>query len=282
MNKNGKNEITIRSSAAEYLTYITATGEGGVDAVYFDENVWLTQKMMGVLYDVETHTINYHLKKLFNDGEIDEATVIRNFRITANDGKTYNTKHYNLKAIIAVGHKVDSPRAVQFRKWANDIIEEYTIKAYAMDDERIKNGGNAVIEEYEKIYYEANSFLQATKMLCSDENKLYGWFNPVLYPTIVNISFSCELFVKCLLVKNKTPIKGHNLKELFDKLDSAQKQQIKKLTKEIDFDILLENHSDYFVKFRYVYGENNKMSNVNLSFMFAFANSLKDVIKEVL
>ena len=82
MNKNGKNEITIRSSAAEYLTFITATGEGGVDAVYYDENVWLTQKMMGVLYDVETHTINYHLKKLFNDGEIDEETVIRNFRIT--------------------------------------------------------------------------------------------------------------------------------------------------------------------------------------------------------
>ncbi len=119
MEKKKKNEISIvRSSAAEYLTFLTATGDGGVEAVYADENVWLTQKMMGVLYNVETHTINYHLKKLFSDMEIEES-VIRNFRITASDGKAYNTKHYNLKAIIAVGHKVDSPKAVQFRKWAN-------------------------------------------------------------------------------------------------------------------------------------------------------------------
>ena len=85
-----KKEVTIRSSAAEYLTFITATGQGGVEAVYADESVWLTQKMMGVLYDVETNTINYHLKKCFKDLELDEDSVIRNFRITASDGKTYN------------------------------------------------------------------------------------------------------------------------------------------------------------------------------------------------
>ena len=103
--KKEKNEVSIvRSSAAEYLTFITATGKSDVNAVYFDENVWLTQKMMGLLYDVETHTINYHLKKLFADGEIDEGSVIRKFRITAADGKGYNTNHYNLSAIIAVGN----------------------------------------------------------------------------------------------------------------------------------------------------------------------------------
>ena len=134
--KKEKNEVSIvRSSAAEYLTFITATGKSDVNAVYFDENVWLTQKMMGLLYNVETHTINYHLKKLFADGEIDEGSVIRKFRITAADGKGYNTNHYNLSAIIAVGNKVDSPRAVQFRKWANHIIEEFTVKGFAMDDE---------------------------------------------------------------------------------------------------------------------------------------------------
>ena len=134
-----KKEISIvRSSAAEYLTFITATGKSDVNAVYFDENVWLTQKMMGLLYDVETHTINYHLKKIFVDGELDEDSVIRKFRITASDGKSYNTNHYNLKAIIAVGNKVDSPRAVQFRKWANGIIEEFTIKGFTMDDERLQ------------------------------------------------------------------------------------------------------------------------------------------------
>ncbi len=144
-----KKEVSmVRSSAAEYLTFVAATGEGGVEAIYADENVWLTQKMMGILYNVETHTINYHLKKLFADMEIEEDSVIRNFRITASDGKTYNTKHYNLKAIIAVGHKVDSPKAVQFRKWANVIIEEYTIKAYAMDDERIKSGGSILTKKY--------------------------------------------------------------------------------------------------------------------------------------
>ena len=117
--KDNKREISIvRSSAAEYLTFITAAGESDVNAVYFDENVWLTQKMMGVLYNVGTNTINYHLKKIFTDREVDENSVIRKFRITAADGKTYNTNHYNLSAIIAVGNKVDSPRAIQFRKWA--------------------------------------------------------------------------------------------------------------------------------------------------------------------
>lgn len=147
--KKKKQEISIvRSSAAEYLIFITATGESDVNAVYCDENVWLTQKMMGLLYNVETHTINYHLKKLFSDGEIEENSVIRKFRITAADGKTYNTNHYNLSAIIAVGNKVDSPRAVQFRKWANQIIEEFTVKGFAMDDERLKNGGTVLTKDY--------------------------------------------------------------------------------------------------------------------------------------
>ena len=149
--KKDKREISIvRSSAAEYLTFITATGESDVNAVYCDENVWLTQKMMGLLYNVETHTINYHLKKIFADGEIDENSVIRKFRITAADGKTYNTNHYNLSAIIAVGNKVNSPRAVQFRKWANRIIEEFTVKGFAMDDERLKNGGTILTKDYFK------------------------------------------------------------------------------------------------------------------------------------
>ena len=146
---NKKKEISIvRSSAAEYLIFITATGESDVNAIYFDENVWLTQKMMGLLYNVKTHTINYHLKKIFADGELDENSAIRKFRITASDGKSYNTNHYNLKVIIAVGNKVDSPRAVQFRKWANGIIEEFTIKGYTMDDERLKNFGTVLTKDY--------------------------------------------------------------------------------------------------------------------------------------
>lgn len=148
MSKKKSPAPTIRSSAAEYLTFVAASGEGGVEAIYADEDVWLSQKMMGALYDVETHTINYHLKKIFSDSELEEDSVIRNFRITAQDGKNYNTQHYNLSAIIAVGYKVNSERAVQFRKWATGIIKEFTIKAYVMDDERIKNDGSILGKKY--------------------------------------------------------------------------------------------------------------------------------------
>jgi hypothetical protein len=137
-----------RSSAAEYLTFVAAAGKGGVEALYADENVWLTQRMMGQLYDVETQTINYHLKKVFSDRELAEEAVIRNFRITAADGKSYDTKHYNLAAIIAVGYKVNSERAVQFRKWASAIVESFTIKGFAMDDERLKSDGSVLTQKY--------------------------------------------------------------------------------------------------------------------------------------
>jgi hypothetical protein len=146
--KNNANNPTIRSSAVEYLTFIAAGGEGGVQAVYADKNVWLSQKMMGLLYDVETHTINYHLKKIFADNELDENAVIRKFRITAADGKSYATQHYSLAAIAAVGYKVNSERAVQFRKWATVIIESFIIKGYAMDDERLKNDGSILSKQY--------------------------------------------------------------------------------------------------------------------------------------
>ena len=147
--KKNKNETSmVRSSAAEYLTFVAAGGAGDVNAVYADQNVWLTQKMMGMLYDVDVRTISYHLKNVFSDNELQEDSVIQYFRITAADGKSYNTQHYNLSAVIAVGYKVNSERAVQFRKWATEVIKEFTIKAYVMDDERIKSGGSILTEQY--------------------------------------------------------------------------------------------------------------------------------------
>ena len=157
----------VRSSAAEYLTFVAASGQGGVEAVYADENVWLSQKMMGLLYDVETNTVNYHLKKVFADNELQQDSVLRNFRITAADGKTYDTQHYNLSAIIAVGYKVNSERAVQFRKWATGIIESFTIKGYAMDDERLKNDGSIL----GKKYFEEQ--LQRIREIRLSERKFY-------------------------------------------------------------------------------------------------------------
>ena len=143
-------EIEIRSSAAEYLTFIAATGddEDSFEIRYEDENIWLTQKMMATLYDVSVSAINQHLKKIFDDNELEENSVIKKYLITANDEKSYNTKHYNLQAIIAVGFKVNNERAVQFRKWANQIVKDYTIKGWAMDDERLKNSGTKLTKDY--------------------------------------------------------------------------------------------------------------------------------------
>jgi len=147
--RSNKKEISLmRSSAAEYLTFVAAGGAGDVNAVFADENVWLSQKMMALLYDIDVRTINYHLKKVFSDSELDEHSVIRNFRITAADGKNYDTQHYNLAGIIAVGYKVNSGRAVQFRKWATTVIQEFTIKGFSMDDERLKNDGTVLGKKY--------------------------------------------------------------------------------------------------------------------------------------
>ena len=148
--KKKKDKITIRSSVAEYLTYVASVGDqrDSIEMRYEDENIWLTQKMMATLYDLGTNTINYHIKKIFEDSELQENSVIRKFRITASDGKSYNTNHYSLEMIIAVGFKVNSERAVQFRKWVNQIAKDYTIKGWVMDDERLKNGGSILTTEY--------------------------------------------------------------------------------------------------------------------------------------
>ncbi len=184
--KPGKKGTSIvRSSAAEYLTFVAASGKGGVEAVYADENIWLTQKMMGILYDVETHTINYHLKKVFADSELEENAVIRNFRITAADGKNYNTGHYNLSAIISVGYKVNSERAVQFRKWATTIIQEFTVKGYTMDDERLKNDGSIL----GKKYFEEQ--LQRIREIRLSERKFYQKITDI-YATSIDYDITAQ------------------------------------------------------------------------------------------
>ena len=151
--KKKKNEINIRSSAAEYLTYVASIGnqEDSIEMRYEDENIWLTQKMMAILYGVDVRTINDHIKKVFADSELEESATIRNFRIVQTEGTREvqrNTKHYNLQMIIAVGFKVNNERAVQFRKWANSIVKDYTIKGWVIDDDRLKSGGSVLTVEY--------------------------------------------------------------------------------------------------------------------------------------
>jgi len=182
---NSKTNALIRSSAAEYLTFVAASGQGGVEAVYADESIWLSQKMMAELYGVDVRTINEHLKKIFADSVLQQDSVIRKFRITAADGKNYNTLHYQLPAIIAVGYKVNSERAVQFRKWATGIIEEFTIKAYVMDDERIKSGGSILTERY----FEEQ--LQRVREIRLSERKFYQKITDI-YATAVDYDVTAQ------------------------------------------------------------------------------------------
>ena len=153
--KTDKKEILIRSSAAEYLTFVAATGDdkSSVEVRYEDENIWITQKMLATLYEVETNTINYHIKKIFEDAELTELATIRKFRIVQNEGSrqvSRDVEHYNLQMIIAVGFKVNSERAVQFRKWVNQIAKDYTIQGWVLDSDRLKNGGSILTKDYFK------------------------------------------------------------------------------------------------------------------------------------
>lgn len=224
MKKNDKTQQTmrVRSSAAEYLTFIAATGRGGVETVYADENVWLTQKMMAELYDVDVRTINYHLKKVFSDSELQADSVIQNFRITASDGKTYDTRHYNLAAIIAVGYKVNSERAVQFRKWATKIVEEFAVKGYTMDDERLKSGGSVLSERY------FDEQLQRVREIRVSERKFYQKITDI-YATSIDYDVTAQATKRFFAsVQNKLhwAIHGHTAAELVHTRAHASKEHM--------------------------------------------------------
>ena len=206
-----KDEITIRSSAAEYLTYVASVGDqqGSIEMRYEDENIWVTQKMMATLYDVGTNTINYHIKKIFEDSELQEESVIRKFRITAPDGKSYNTNHYSLEMIIAVGFKVNSERAVQFRKWVNQIAKDYTIKGWVMDDERLKRGTYLT----EKYFDEQ---LERIREIRASERKFYQKITD-LYATAIDYdknAATTRRFYATVQNKMHYAVHGHTAAEM--------------------------------------------------------------------
>ena len=218
------NQITIRSSAAEYLTFLASTSVDNqkIEIRYEDENLWLTQKLISNLYDVEVNTINYHIKKIFTDNELEENSVIRNFRITANDGKTYNTKHYNLSMIIAIGFKVDNEKAVQFRKWANKIVNEYTIKGFSMDDERLKNDGSILT----KKYFEEQ--IERIREIRLSERKFYQKITDI-YATSIDYDVSATATKRFFaMVQNKLhwAIHGQTAAEVVYNRADAQKENM--------------------------------------------------------
>ena len=215
-----KDEITIRSSAAEYLTYVASIGDqqDSIEMRYEDENIWLTQKMMATLYNVETNTINYHIKKILHDSELQEDSVVRKFRITAADSKSYNTNHYSLEMIIAVAFKVNSERAVQFRKWVNQIAKDYTIKGWAMDVERIKRGTYLT----EKYFDEQ---LERIREIRASERKFYQKITD-LYATAIDYdktAAATKRFYATVQNKMHYAIHGHTAAELI--LERADHQK---------------------------------------------------------
>ena len=221
--KTGKREKALRSSAAEYLTFVAASGESDVsfEMRYEDENIWLTQKMMAALYDVSVPAVNQHLKKIFEDGELSESAVIKKYLITAADGKKYNTSHYNLQAIIAVGFKVNNARAVAFRKWAGQIVKDHTIQGWTMDVERLKKGHMFTDEYFERQ-------LALIREIRLSERKFYQKITD-LYATAFDYdkdAAATRLFFKTVQNKMHFAVHRHTAAELIVARADAAKEHM--------------------------------------------------------
>ena len=226
MNDKKKKELAIRSSAAEYLTFVASTGESDAsfEMRYEDENIWLTQKMMAALYDVDVRTVNEHIKKIYADGELTEQATIRKFRIVQTEGvRQVNREvtHYNLQAIIAVGFKVNNQRAVQFRKWAGQIVKDHTIQGWTMDVERLKKGHMFTDEYFERQ-------LQQIREIRLSERKFYQKVTD-LYATAFDYDKNAKttrLFFQTVQNKMHYAVHRHTAAELIVERADANKEHM--------------------------------------------------------
>ena len=213
--KKKKDDLSIRSSAAEYLTYVAAVGDQqeSMEMRYEDENIWLTQKMMATLYDVDVRTISDHIRKVFDDSELEEAATIRKFRIVQQEGSrqvSREVNHYNLQMIIAVGFNVNNDRVVQFRKWANSIVKDYTIQGWAIDDARLKNGGSILTTEY------FDNLLERIREIRLSERRFYQKITDI-YATAVDYdktAATTKRFYATVQNKMHYAVHGHTAAEL--------------------------------------------------------------------
>jgi hypothetical protein len=178
-------KLRIRNSTAEFLIFTRQAGDDGIEVCVADETVWLTQKLIGVLFDKGRSTITEHLKSIFQAGELDEKAVCRDFRHTAEDGKEYTTQFYNLDAIIAVGFRVNSARAIQFRQWARGVVRDYAIRGYVLDKERLKNGAFFSEEYFENL-------LAEIREIRASERKFYQKITDI-YATAMDYNPDAEI-----------------------------------------------------------------------------------------
>jgi len=164
----------IRNSTAEFLIFTSQSGENSIEVKVFDESVWLTQAMIAQLFDKGRTTITEHLKNIFESSELDENSVCREFRHTANDGKIYNTKYYNLDAIISVGYRVNSKKATQFRQWATSVLKEFAIKGFVLDKKRLENGSFLGKNYFDKLLEEIREIRLSERMFYQKITDIYA------------------------------------------------------------------------------------------------------------
>jgi hypothetical protein len=210
--------VQIRNSTNDFLVFSKENGGDGVDVLIADGNVWLTQKSICSLYETSKSTVSEHLTNIFSSGELDENAVVRNFRTTATDGKTYNYKYYNLQAIIAVGFKVNSEKAVHFRAWAADILAGFAISGYVLDKERLKND-----KIFSRTYFE--QLLEDIREIRLSERKFYQKITDIYALSYDYDPKSREttLFFKTVQNKLHFAIHGHTAAEIIVKRADAEK-----------------------------------------------------------
>lgn len=202
-------KVQIRNSTAEFLVFTTQAGEKGIEVRVEDQTVWLTQKLIGALFDVDVRTVSEHLQNIFNSGELAEAAVVRKFRNTASDGKSYLTAFYNLDTIIAVGFRVNSARATQFRQWAIGILRDFAIRGYVLDKERLKNGAI-----FDQAYFD--NLLAEIREIRASERRFYQKITDI-YATAMDYSAEAETtqsFFAAVQNKLHFAIHGHTAAEL--------------------------------------------------------------------
>lgn len=163
----------IRNSTAEFLIFTSQSGENSIEVKVFDESVWLTQAMIAELFEKGRTTITEHLKNIFESEELVEKSVCRECRQTANDGKTYNTKYYNLDAIISIGYRVNSKKATQFRQWSTSVLKEFAIKGFVLDKKRLENGSFLGQNYFDKLLEEIREIRLSERMFYQKITDIY-------------------------------------------------------------------------------------------------------------
>lgn len=214
-------KLQIRNSTAEFLIFTSQAGKDGIEVRFENETIWLSQKLMAVLFDCSSDNISLHLKNIFKSGELNESSVTEKFSVTATDGKKYKTKHYNLDAVISVGYRVNSQRATQFRQWATSVLKDFAIRGYVLDKERLKNGTFFNQEYFDHL-------LAEIREIRASERRFYQKITDI-YSTAIDYNPDSEItqtFFATVQNKLHFAIHGHTAAEVIIKRADSKKENM--------------------------------------------------------